>query len=68
MADKMQNPSLNNKRLELRRHEQLLTVRRLELRILELEDETVKVLEAIENTKKSIVETEKELAAAGIKF
>lgn len=68
MADKLQNPILNCKRLELRRHEQLLTMRRLELRVMELEDEIVKTKDAMENTARVIVEIEAEMAANGIKF
>ena len=68
MADKIQNPNLNRKRLALRHQEHLLTIQRLELRIMELEDEMVKVRDAIENTKGTISDIEKEMTAEGIEF
>jgi putative heme iron utilization protein len=68
MADKTANPALYRKRLELQRHEQLLTLRRQELRIMELEDEKEKTTASAENTKRIIGDVEKEMVEAGIDF
>jgi hypothetical protein len=68
MADKVGNTVLGLKRLELQRHEQLLTVRRLELRLMEMDDEKTKIDAQICSTKDSILEIEKTLSDAGIKF
>lgn len=63
MADKLQNPVLNRKRLSLRKQEQLLSLDRNELRIMELEDDIVKTRESIENTKRIIAEIDAEIDA-----
>ena len=68
MADKVQNPILNRKRQEFRRNEQLLSLSRYELRVMELEDEISKTQEAIGNTKRIIGEIEQEMEADGVKF
>jgi hypothetical protein len=68
MADKTSNPILYHKRLELQRHEQLLTLRRQELRIMELEDEISKTAASMENTKRIISDIEKEMTSEGIQF
>ena len=68
MADKTANPTLYRKRLELQRHEQLLTLRRQELRIMELEDEKEKTVASMDNTKRVIGDVEKEMTEAGIEF
>ena len=68
MADKTVNPILHQKRLELQRQEQLLALRRQELRVMELEDDITKTKESMENTKRIIESLESELTACGVKF
>jgi hypothetical protein len=68
MGDKIGNSAISIKRMELQRHEQLQTIRRLELRLMEMDDEKLKIAESIVNTRTSILEIEKNLAAEGVKF
>lgn len=65
MSDIKPNQALNRKRLEVERSTMLLNKDRMDLRLLELEDEKLKISENMIQTDKRIAEIDDQLKLTG---
>jgi len=65
MSDIKPNQALNRKRLDVERSTMLLNKDRMDLRLLELEDEKVKISENMIQTDKRIAEIDEQLKLIG---
>jgi hypothetical protein len=66
MGDVKPNYELEKMRVEIDRDAHLISIKRLNLRLLELDDEKKRVGESIEAAKKSLVEIEAKIELKGV--